>query len=370
MSVVRGPAARRWASVAAGTALLCSLPTVVGLWPVSSQASVDPVALRERIVTSDTAPYQGLAEIRGTIGLPDLPGLGSVAALLSGTTRVRAWYAGPDRWRVDVLDPTGEHGLYRTAEGTTLWDFEDNEVRLTPGIPALRAPRAADMVPPELARRLLSAATPDELSALAPRRVAGRIVSGLRLVPRGGASTVGAVDVWADERSGVAGEVEVLDRAGRLSLHSAFLDFDNTAPRAAVLTPPRPLTARVEFDTTPDLVSGVETYSPLTPPRSLLGMPRSRGSATSQHIGVYGRGLDSFTVVPLLGSLTDDIDARATAAGATRVRLPGGHGLLLRSSLVTTLLARSSDGPVAYFIAGTVVPSRITRVGSELLGGR
>ena len=110
--------------------VLCLLPVAVAAWP-SPRVNVDPARLRDLILASQSQPYQGYVgqSRRGT--LPDLPALGDVAALLSGSTRIRAWYCVADRVAGAVLDQTGERDMYRTADGTFVWDFERNLMTLT-----------------------------------------------------------------------------------------------------------------------------------------------------------------------------------------------------------------------------------------------
>ncbi len=105
-------------------------------------------------------PYEGLAESRSTLGLPDIARLGSVAALLGGTTRTRVWWSAADSWRVDVLTTGGEQGTYAqpgSGVGDVVeWDFGRNEIVNILGGTGVRLPRADDLVAPTAARRLLT----------------------------------------------------------------------------------------------------------------------------------------------------------------------------------------------------------------------
>src|SRR5689334_8825935 len=112
-TVVTAQGLRRWAVVLGLVLALAAVPVVVNVWPVRA-AGVDPAALRARITASGTQPHQGYAQSAGLLGLPALPNLTQVTALVSGTTEMRTWYASPDRWRVDVLGEGTEHGLYQT----------------------------------------------------------------------------------------------------------------------------------------------------------------------------------------------------------------------------------------------------------------
>src|SRR5690349_24926743 len=115
-SVVRGQAALRWSLVAALVAALSAIPVVPAHRPVPA-TGVPPGTLRDRIMASGTRPFHGYAQSTGALGLPELPGLAQVTAVLSGTTEMRLWYAAPGRWRVDVLGPGTERDLYRPGDG-------------------------------------------------------------------------------------------------------------------------------------------------------------------------------------------------------------------------------------------------------------
>ena len=80
--------------------------------------------------------------------------------------------ASGDAWRADELTPTGEHGVYRIGPSEFLWDFEANQLTRVLGIAAARLPRASDLLPPDLARRLLALAghRPGHRAAVAPDR--------------------------------------------------------------------------------------------------------------------------------------------------------------------------------------------------------
>src|SRR5215468_1231115 len=170
MSTVRRQALRRWLVVAVGVATAVGLPPALGALP----AHGSPVAageLRQRILGSVGQPYQGYAQTAGRLAVPDLPQLSDVTSLLSSTLQLRVWYAGPDHWRVDQIGVNGaERDVYRVWHGVEyVWDYGANVTTQVLGDPPLRLPRSADLVPPELARRLLTLAGGDPVSRLPAR---------------------------------------------------------------------------------------------------------------------------------------------------------------------------------------------------------
>src|SRR6266571_5168146 len=161
----------RWLALLGAVALLAAMPAVVSALPVSAP-SLSAAELLARVRGSTATPYQGYAESRASLGLPDLPVVGRQTALLGSITRIRAWVASPTLWRVDELTAIGERDLYQDESGTLEWDSGSNRVERTVGEPVVRFARAADLLPTELGRRLAAAATPGEARLLAPRRVA------------------------------------------------------------------------------------------------------------------------------------------------------------------------------------------------------
>ena len=222
----------RWAVCAVTVAVLVAVPFAVRYAPVSAP-DAGPAALLARMQASWSNPYQGYAESSGALALPTTDQLNDLSTLLSGRTQMRVWWRSATDWRSDTITPAGERSTRTTVAGSLVWDYEDNRV----GVAApdadnpVRLPRDTDTLPPQLAARMLSEATADELSALPARRVAGRPAEGLELRPSDSLSSVGRVDVWADAASGIPVLVEVFGRAGDLpAMSSTFLDFSDAAP--------------------------------------------------------------------------------------------------------------------------------------------
>src|SRR6266487_839573 len=251
----------RWLVLLGAVALLAALPAVVAALPVAAppRSAADLLA---KVSGSTATPYQGYAESRASLGLPDLPVVGRQTALLGAITRIRAWVASPTVWRVDELTAIGESDLYHDESGTLEWDSGSHRVERTAGEPVVRFARAADLLPPELGRRLAAAATPDETRPLPPRRVAGVDALGLRITPRSPTTTVGRVDLWADPFTGLPVRVELTASGGRGPIIvTSFLDLQQRAP---------------------------EPFSPFVLPDSLAGSPRRTEVASAA--STYGRG--------------------------------------------------------------------------------
>ena len=133
-------------------------------WPARSRSGCIPTALaalpandsdrtpRELVAAaraSAAISHEGYAETTGTLGLPDLPRLGEVAALLGGTTHARVWWRSPAAWRVDRVTATGESGIYAWRGALHTWDYESRRARTIIASSSVRLPRVDDLLPPQ-----------------------------------------------------------------------------------------------------------------------------------------------------------------------------------------------------------------------------
>jgi hypothetical protein len=358
----------RWLCVGAATLALCLLPSLVGAVQTGG-ATAHPHDLLRAIQTSADRPYQGYAESRSTLGVPDLPALDQVAALASGTTRIRAWYASPDAWRAAVVDPTGEVDVYGTPQGTYTWDFARNLLTETVGQLPARLPRAADLLPPELARRLLADTAGATVTTLPGRRVAGISAAGLRVSPADPDTTVGRIDVWADPVSGLPLQVDVRARAGGAPLVSTrFLQVRQTRPADGVLTPARPASAGFTTTNGSDLLSALPQvrYRPL--PDSLAGRLRApAGPDTPPIAAAYGSGLATFAVVTLPGRYAARTLNAVRANGGIPISLPAGEGYQASSPLLSLVVVARPGGRRTFLLAGLVAPAVLQQAAAELV---
>ncbi|WIY03101.1 hypothetical protein QRX60_04330 [Amycolatopsis mongoliensis] len=364
-SVVRHAKRRRWAVVAAVAAVLVSVPSVVAaLAPAGAPA--DPGRLRELVLQSATRPYQGYAESAGSLALPELPNLAPVTALFSKRTPMRAWYAGPDRYRVDILGTAGEHDVYRLPDGEYTWDYGDNTLTELIGDPDVRLPRAGDLLPPELARRILRAAKGDPVSALPGRNVAGVAASGLRLVPADPATTIGRVDVWADPATGVAVRVEVTARGQQAPI--LVTEFQQLEQATPVVEAPRPvLGSGFTVASAPDVSNALGALGQVPLPATLAGRPVASSKLGGvEGAALYGTGLAAFAVIAVPRAVGNAASEAAGKAGAVQTRLPAGTVVQLSITPLSLAIVRSSVFRRSYLLAGTVTPDVLKTVAEEL----
>lgn len=390
-SVVTVQARRRWLVVGAVALVLVATPAAVAALPVSAPA-IDLDTLVARMRASAGQAYEGYALSTGTAGLPALPQLSDVSDLLNGDTRLRAWYASADRWRVDVIDTASERGTYQLAgtqvrviinnePGTVLqvggarmvWDYAHSQLTELDGEPPVRLPQGPDLVPPALARRLLPALTSDPRTALPVRRVAGIAAVGIRFTPTSRTTTVGRVDMWADPKTGLPLEVDIAGKgASQPFLVTRFLDVSLRAPDPAVLNPPLPrtgigVTVTQAQDVTQALLGGLSGGRIRPLPDTLAGQPRSVGTLPDlPGVATYGTGLAQFIVVTVPRQVGYDAENKALRGGGVRLDFPDGDGVLIHTSLVSVLAMDSHPVRANYLLAGLVDPALLKQAGSEL----
>lgn len=362
MGVVRRSTAGRWAAAIGGTIAVALVPAGVAAFSADGSGR-DERAIIGAALDSAAVPHQGLVETTGTLGLPDLPRLGTLAALAGSTTRARVWWRSADRWRVDEVTPTGERGTYAIGGVLHTWDFESQEVGTVVGASPVRLPRVDDLLPPQLARRVLAGATAaDRLTSLGPQRVAGRPADGLRLVPAAANSTVGRIDLWVDVETSLPLQVEVYARGARVpAATTRFVEVDPRRPSDGALTPKTPPGARQTSTSVPDIVSSIDLYAPYILPRRLGNVGRSDAVLGLGGSATYGKGFAQFVVLPLPPRLAHSSYDAAVAAGSLQVAVTGGDGAAVSTSLLNGLIVhagtfdhgRDGRGP-SYLLAGTV----------------
>ena len=353
-----------------GTAVLCAVPAVIAALPVP-QSPIGATALRARILASAGVPYQAYAESVVDLGLPDLPDLLDVSQLLDGTTDQYVWYRSPAYWRADDVTGSGPNGTFQAGESDTyqsgqrtyLWDYGRGLLTQILGAQPVRLPRAADLLPPALARRLLGiAAATDHYVRLPSRRIAGIDAAGLRVTPAGHATTIGAIDIWADPRTGLPVEVQITGRgAAQPVLTSSFLELSMSRPGLDVVTPhlaPGIGAATTRLPAVDSVLDGDgdgdHDGSPF--PSELAGSGHVLIPGSPPGVAIYGTGFSRFVLLPLPRSVGPRMLNAALGAGAGVLSLAGQTGALIRTPLLTVLMVTAGPRPATFLFAGAVTP--------------
>jgi hypothetical protein len=352
----------RWSVVAAGCALAVGIPIGVRAVPVAD-SSVSASTLLGQIRASRDAAYSGVVDSQGNLGLPISDRFTDVADLLGGDTRMRVWWRTSSDWRVDKLLTTGETDLFHHDGVTTEWDYERQDAR-TSIDPSIRLPRDADLLPPELANRVLAGVQPDQVTRLPARRVAGVAAPGLRMTTSDPRASVDHVDLWADPTTGVVLRVEVYADGSTPALVTRFTQFSTATPAASVTTFTPAPGIHEGFDDILDIADAANQYASVAPPTSLGGLAES--SSSDGAVGIYGTGVTELMAVPLRSQDLDTLTAQLTAAGAQR----SAAGTLYRVGPLVVLLTESHEPfNSSWLLAGTVTDQAVIAAANDLRGG-
>ena len=229
--------------------------------------------------------------------------------------------------------------------------------------PAIRLPRTADLLPPELAHRLLRGVSTAEVSRLPSQRVAGTSAAGLRVVPSSDLSSIDHVDLWADPETGVPLRVEVYAGAGRAAFTTQFRDFSARRPAAAdVAFTPTP-TTEVRFEDVLDIADAANQYAPVLPPGTAAGLTRSPASDSA--VGVYGQGLTQLIAIPLRDREADALRSQLDVTPG--VEHPGRRTVVTVGPLGVILTGVAGDG--GWLLAGTLTRDALVRAADDVLQG-
>lgn len=355
-------ALKRWTLVLAGVLLVVGVPMAVRAVPPRDSA-ITATDLLCLVRGAQDRPYSGYVETQGSLQLAVTDRFTDIGVLFGERTRLRVWWRGDEDWRVDKLSVQGETDLVHSSGRTTEWSYESSRAT-TSRDPDVRLPRTADLLPPEIGRRLLRDVDPAELRRLPARSVAGVDAPGLRLTPAAPESSVGHVDAWADPDSGVLLRVEVYaDGAPEPSFTSEFREFAAEVPEQSSTTFRPTADAEVSYDDVLDIADAANQYAPLVPPDTVGGLPRS--SASDGAVGVYGAGVTQLLAVPL----------RDREAGPLReqLQLTPGSRLVADGTIVEVgplgVLLTGGDDDGGWLITGTVTEPTLVSAAADLLSG-
>ena len=375
MSVVSGAAAGRWAIAAVVTVVVAATPAAYARLP-TAESSLRPAQLLAQARHSTRVAHSGLAESRGNLGLPDLPRLGDVAALLGGTTRTRVWWRSPTAL---AGRPDHRHrGVrrYAVADGVQTWDFETGRIERAVGASPVRLPRVDDLLPPQAARRLLAGVTARDRSWHCPRTG----WQAVRPTACGSSRPTGEHRRPARRvrrrRTGLPLSLVVVPRGSTVpALRTAFVDV--VVRQAAGRRPACPGGPAVRHGSGPPAPrtwrGGRPVRAVRAARRSSAGLPRTADLVGSfGGTATYGRGLARFVVLPLPSRLGGPALDAATRGGATPLELgTGGAAVLVATPLLDAVVARTSPTRRRRRpAAGPVVPGRRHRRRADPAPGR
>lgn len=338
---------RRWLLVTVAVVLVVTVPLAVRTVPPPAD-DITAADLLGLVRESTDQPYSGYVESRGTLALPSAERFTDVGAVLGDESRLRVWWRSEDAWRVNRLKLSGETDLIHHGDLTTEYDYEDAEAD-TSVDPDIRLPRSSDLLPPLLARRLLTDIAAADVTRLDTRRIAGRVAPGLRLSAPDDTTRIARVDLWADPETGIPLRVEVYAVDGVVAaVTTAFADFSSGTPAAELVRFDPPPTVEEDFDEVLDIADAANQFAPFIPPERVGGLDQT--DSTRGAVGVYGSGLTQLITIPLRGREAEPLrDQLQRTPGST---LEEEGTLVPFGPLAVMLTGEDNDG--GWLIAGTV----------------
>ncbi|MGC9379539.1 LolA family protein [Streptomyces sp. MH13] len=272
---------RRAARYVVPVAVMGVAAATIGLVPAIADSGdpdlpkVTAEQLIEKIATSDVQQLSGTVKISTDLGLPDLGGLesglmsgmsggsgpggdeeGSAAdpsakltGLVTGTHTLRVAADGPDRQKLSLLENAAEYSLIHDGKDVWGYDSKSNEVyHSTMSGSAEQSEEEVPATPKDFADQALKAV--DDTTSVTvdgTAQVAGRDAYRLMIKPKQSGSTVGAISVAVDAKTGMplkftltpaSGGAAVVD-VGFTQVSFAKPDastFDFTPPKGAKVT--------------------------------------------------------------------------------------------------------------------------------------
>lgn len=231
--------------------------------------------LVEKIAASDVQQVSGTVKISTDLGLPDLGGLESslggaggaggssradggssadpsskLLELASGTHTVRVAADGPDKQKLSLLDKASEYSVIHNGDDVWAYDSGSNEVFHTTGAAegkdqkaGKERPEDVPATPQKLAEEALKAV--DDTTSVTvdgTAQVAGRDAYKLLIKPKESGSTVGAISIAVDSKTGLPLKFTLTPASGGAAVVDAgFTQVDFGKPSASTFdfTPPK-----------------------------------------------------------------------------------------------------------------------------------
>ncbi|MFJ8541067.1 outer membrane lipoprotein carrier protein LolA [Streptomyces sp. NPDC093586] len=271
---------RRAARYVVPVAVMGVAAATIGLVPALADSGdpdlpeVTAQQLIQKIAESDVQQLSGTVRISTDLGLPDLGGLESglasgmsggpgagggdgssadpsakLTGLVTGSHTLRVAADGPDRQKLSLLENAAEYSLIHDGKDVWGYDSKSNEVYHSTTSPGAERPAGkAPATPKDFTEQALKAV--DDTTSVTvdgTAQVAGRDAYRLVIKPRQSGSTVGAISVAVDAKTGMplkftltpsSGGAAVVD-AGFTQVSFAKPDastFDFTPPKGAKVT--------------------------------------------------------------------------------------------------------------------------------------
>jgi outer membrane lipoprotein-sorting protein len=261
---------RRAARYAVPVAVVGVAAATIGLVPALA-ASGDPDLPRitaqqliEKIAKSDVQQLSGTVRISTDLGLPDLGGLenslasgaakgsgdssadpqSKLTSLVSGTHTLRVAADGPEKQKLSLLESGSEYSLIHNGKDVWGYDSKSNEVYHGTSADSGKDHRAEPPATPKdfADEALKSVDDTTSVTVDGTEQVAGRDAYKLLIKPRQSGTTVGAISIAVDAKTGMPLKFTLTPKSGGAAvLDAGFtqVSFVKPAASAFAFTPPK-----------------------------------------------------------------------------------------------------------------------------------
>ncbi|MZD06288.1 DUF2092 domain-containing protein [Streptomyces sp. SID5785] len=264
-----GAGRRRAARYAVPVAVIGVAAATIGLVPALADSGdpdlpkITAQELLQKIAASDTQQLSGTVKIHTDLGLPSLGGAASgmlgggaggdegsssadpkakLTELASGTHTLRVAADGPDRQKLSILDDASEYSLIHNGSDVWAYDSKSNEAyhakdagKHSGEDRAKRHEGELPATPKELTDEIVEAAgDTTSFTVDGTAQVAGRDAYRLQIKPKQSGSTVGAITVSVDAKTGTPLKFSLTPASGGAAVVDAgFTSVDFGKPAAS-----------------------------------------------------------------------------------------------------------------------------------------
>ncbi|MFI9763358.1 outer membrane lipoprotein carrier protein LolA [Streptomyces sp. NPDC051963] len=318
--------------------------------------------LIEKIAASDVEQLSGTVKVSTDLGLPDIgglesslmsgatqPGDGSSAdpssklmELASGTHTLRVAADGPDKQKLSLLENAAEYSLIHNGKDVWGYDSSSNEVFHGTAAESADGKTKEDTptTPQDLAEEALKSV--DDTTSVTvdgTAQIAGRDAYRLVIKPKDSGSTVGAITIGVDSKTGLPLKFTLTPAGGGAAVVDAgFTQVSFSKPAASTFdfTPPKGAKVTEEGEV------AAEEHAPAQKPESTV--PSEEGPET------IGEGWNSIAVFDTGG---EGMPSGAEAGGefggfldslGDKVTGKFGEGTVFKTRLINALM--TDDGKV------------------------
>ncbi|WP_448333015.1 LolA family protein [Streptomyces sp. DSM 41534] len=372
----RGKKAARYAAPVAVAGIAAATIGLVPALASTGDPNLPKISAQElisKMAASDAQQMSGSVKITTDLGIPSLPGGGSIAdlggaqggdasaapdaklmELISGSHTLRVATDGPDKQRVSIVENAAEYSLIHNGDEIWAYDSGSNSAYHATAPKGAKAkgdhrqelPKdLRDVTPQEIAKKVLASVDDTtDVTVDGTSRVAGRDAYDLLIKPKQGSdSTIGSVRIAVDADNGVPLKFTLSPKSGgKAVIDVGFTKVDFGKPKASTFAFTPPKGAKVTEEPTADRKHAQKDFG-------AKDFKDAQGALSG--LNVVGKGWDSVARLDTPGGAA--APSGDSGPGAASGLLDGfgkevkgkfGSGTVISTRLVNALL--TDDGKV------------------------